>query len=229
MTTLTGSSIFGAGEVLPRGPHRLSRAEVAASQRARLMAATAAVVAEVGFTKATITQITKVAGVSPRTFYEHFTGKEECYLAAYDTFAATLLGRVSADLPPEADWHAFLAGALTAYLRSLEDDPVTARAFLIEIESAGPRARRRRHEAYAAFAALLRARHEAIRERDPSLGRLPERVYLAITHGVRAIVCHELDISPEPQLIMLTDDLLFWITATVQGAATAREQLGVSG
>jgi AcrR family transcriptional regulator len=229
VTILAASSIFGAGDVLPRGPHRLSRDEVAASQRTRLMAATAAVVAEVGFTKATIAQITKVAGVSPRAFYEHFTGKEECYLAAYDTFAASLLGRVGADLPPEADWQAFLAGALTAYLRSLEDDPITARAFLIEIESAGPRARKRRHEAYAAFAALLRERHEAIRAQDPSLGPLPERLYLAITHGVRAIVCHELDTSAEPQLITLTDDLLLWITATFAGAATAREQLGASG
>lgn len=220
-------TIFGAGDPLPRGPHGLSREEVAESQRSRLMAAIAAVVAEVGYPRTTIALITSRAGVSPRAFYEHFDGKEDCYLAAYDAFAASLLERVSTGLDSDPEWHAFVAGALRAYLRALEQDPIVARAFLIEIEAAGPVARRRRHQAYAGFAVLVRERHEAIRSQDPSLGALPEPLYLAIVHGVRAVVCNALDAAPEPRLTDLADDLLLWITATFEGAAVARARLGL--
>jgi hypothetical protein len=70
---------------------------------------------------------------------------------------------------------------------------------------------------------LIRERHRAIRERDPSLGALPDRLFLAIIHGVRAMVCRELDIHPEPQLTELADDVLLWITATFEGAAAAQQ------
>jgi len=190
----------------------------------------ATVVAEVGYAATTIAQISARARVSPRTFYEHFDDKEHCYLTAYDAFAAYLFAGVDPGDPgPTGNWQEFLATALGSYLHNLERDPLVARAFLIEIEVAGPAARRRRHEAYAGFAALLRERHEMFVASDPALVALPERLYLAIVHGVRATVCHELDLHPQPRLTALGDDLLLWITATFQGAAGASLVLGAGG
>jgi AcrR family transcriptional regulator len=217
--------IFGAPEALPRGPHSLSRGQVAASQRARLMAALAEEVAAAGYAAATIAGISRRAGVSPRTFYEHFDGKEDCLFAAYDAFVEILLARMGAEVTPDSDWHEFITSALNGYLGALEDDPVAARAFLIEMDAAGPGARRRRRRAYEQFAELIKVRHAVIRRRDSSLAPLPDRVYLALAHGVRELVCDALEASSRPRLTELGTDLLFWITATIRGAAGAYEEL----
>ena len=44
----------------------------------------AACVAARGYEAVTVADVVAVAGVSA-TFYEHFEGKRECFLAAYDT------------------------------------------------------------------------------------------------------------------------------------------------
>lgn len=74
-----------------------------ANQRSRLIAATIELVAERGYASATVRDIARLAGVSKASFYEHFSGKEECFLATYDT---ALRGAASAVLRGErADGH----------------------------------------------------------------------------------------------------------------------------
>lgn len=187
------------------------------------MAGAAKAVAEQGYGAATIAEITTHARVSPRTFYEHFSDKLDCFLAAYDTFAAVLLARMDPDEEVHADWREFVSRALRAYLGSLEENSTEARAFLVEIDGAGPTARRRRHQAYARFAALIRERHELARGEDPSLAPLPERVYMGIVHGVRELVCDALESRRTPKLTDLEPDVLLWISATIYGAGVVSE------
>ena len=213
--------MFGGGQALPRGPHQLSREEVASSQRERLMESIAATVAEKGYGAATITEISRRAKVSPKAFYEHFSDKLDCYLAAYATFTTVLLGRLADALEPVGDWHEFVRTALDAYLISLEEDPSAARAFLVEIEAAGRDARSRRRASYSAFAAPIRARHELMREQHPELGPLPDRVYLGIVHGVRELAADTLEDDQRPRLRTLAPDMIYWIDAIVAGAAHA--------
>src|SRR5271167_851895 len=79
---------------LPRGPHRLSRAEVENHQRERILAATIAAVGTKGYGATTIGDITRRARVSRDTFYEQFASKEACFLAAYDATTRELLERM---------------------------------------------------------------------------------------------------------------------------------------
>ncbi|HMJ96091.1 MAG TPA: TetR/AcrR family transcriptional regulator, partial [Thermoleophilaceae bacterium] len=60
---------------LPRGTHGLDPSLVAASQRTRLREAVGRTVAEKGYAAATIDDIVRGAGVSKKTFYEHFDDK----------------------------------------------------------------------------------------------------------------------------------------------------------
>ena len=219
-------SVFATPSALPRGPHRLTREQVADSQRGRLLGAIAALVAEHGYAAATITATARRAGVSPNVFYEHFASKEECFLAAYDVFARALLEAIATQVEPTTEWPAFIASAAGAYLGALEADRPAARAFLLEMDAAGPEARRRRHEAFAAFAALLRERHEQMRRADASLGPLPDRIYLGMSLGVRALVCEALEQPSRRPLTDLVPDILHWLTATIHGAAAATELLG---
>ena len=51
----------------------------------------ATVSAEKGLAVTTIADIVREAGVSKRTFYEHFDGKEACFLALYRAVSASAL------------------------------------------------------------------------------------------------------------------------------------------
>lgn len=217
--------MFGEPRALPRGPHRLPREQVVASQRNRLLAATTAIVAEHGYSAATIAEISSRAGVSPKTFYEHFADKLDCFLAGYEVLVTTLVARMGASVTSDSSWPQFIASSLDAYLATLEDEPTAARAFVVEIEAAGPRARARRRAAYQQFADLLKGRHQAMRARDCALAALPDRVYLAIAHGVRELVRDALEAHAAPPLRAMAPDVLFWITAAVHGAALASSEL----
>jgi AcrR family transcriptional regulator len=215
------TTLFGQTTTLPRGPHRLSRQEVQASQRTRLLAAIVDLVAERGYPETTITAITRGAGVSPNVFYEHFADREECFLAAYDAFSAALFARLEALTPSATDWHQFVGGMLEAYFGLLEDEPQVARAFLIEIDRAGPRARARRRAVFLAAADLLYRQHGALRRQDPSLGPLPERAFLGFVHATRDLACDVIEHGDPGAIRALIPDLAQWISASVQGAAAA--------
>jgi AcrR family transcriptional regulator len=211
---------------LPRGPHRLTRREVAASQRRRLERAITELLAERGYAAITIGELAARAGVSRGAFYEHFSGKEDCLLSAYDRWAASLLEAMAGGVTDQTTWDQFIDLALDGYLGSLEADPVAARAFIVEMDGAGPRARERRRQAIHAFAETLGARHRAMRRRRRGLGPLPARVYLGLALGVRELLREALEEADEPSLRGLRADVRTWITATVEGATAARRRTG---
>jgi AcrR family transcriptional regulator len=131
---------------LPRGRHRLSRAEVADSQRSRLLRAMAEAVAERGYANTSVASVLRRAHVSRESFYEQFANKEDCFLAAYDASAGIVLEGMGDALGGErpADAVDRLGGALRAYLAMLQTEPAIARTFLVEVYAAGEAALARR-------------------------------------------------------------------------------------
>jgi len=75
---------------LPPGRHGLPADLVRAHQRMRLLEAAAAALAEQGYGRLTAARVTELAGVSSRTFYQHFEDLWACLLAAYETEAGHL-------------------------------------------------------------------------------------------------------------------------------------------
>jgi AcrR family transcriptional regulator len=75
---------------LPPGRHGIPADLVRAHQRLRLLDAAAAALAEQGYGRLTAARITELAGVSSRTFYQHFEDLWACLLAAYETEASHL-------------------------------------------------------------------------------------------------------------------------------------------
>jgi AcrR family transcriptional regulator len=143
-------------ERLPRGTHGLDPSLVAASQRARLLGAVGRTVADKGYAAATIEDIVRDAGVSKKTFYEHFGDKLTCFLAAYEAASDELFEHVrtaqDAAARGDAEWLSRTRAGIHAYLRWLAAEPALARVFLIEIAAAGPEAlecRERLRDRYA--------------------------------------------------------------------------------
>src|SRR2546425_8449639 len=80
---------------LPSGYTGLPRELVEASQRQRLLHGVTVTVAEKGYGPTTIADITARAGVSKKTFYEHFPDKLACFLAAHDVGGQAMLDAVT--------------------------------------------------------------------------------------------------------------------------------------
>src|SRR3712207_7443206 len=69
---------------VPRGRHAPPLEVRLERQRGRLFEAAASVFARVGYAEASAEAISREAGMSKATFYEHFANKEECILALFD-------------------------------------------------------------------------------------------------------------------------------------------------
>jgi AcrR family transcriptional regulator len=81
---------------LPPGRHGIPADLVRAHQRLRLLEAAATALAEQGYGRLTAARVTELAGVSSRTFYQHFEDLWACLLAAYETEAGRLCEGIEA-------------------------------------------------------------------------------------------------------------------------------------
>ncbi len=182
---------LAAAHLLPAGRHALSRDEVAASQLARLVRAMAEAVAEKGYAATTVADVVARAGVSRKTFYEHFADKEACLLAAYDACAVVFEQRL-VEAVGAGDLRTQLRALVAAYFDGLAEEPAFARTFIVEVLAAGPAALERRAAIHERWARLLLALHEAARAADPSLPAVPLAVARAAIGAVNELGAEEL-------------------------------------
>lgn len=177
-------------ERLPRGRHRLQRGEVEASQRGRLLVATARAVAAKGYVKLTVTDIVELAAVSRRTFYEQFDGREACFLAAYDLGVEYTSGQIAAALEraAEVDWRDRMRTVISTHLQVLAADPEFAQALHVEVLAAGPAALERRAQVFALFTERTRRLYELARERDATLPEHPPAAFQMVTAGIDELI-----------------------------------------
>jgi AcrR family transcriptional regulator len=110
---------------------------------------------ETGYGAMTVESIIGRAGVSRRTFYEHFKNKHEAFLAAYDEAAAQLAEIVIAAVVAAESFARRAQAGLSAVLNFLADEPALARLCVVEVLAAGPEAVRRRGDSVRGFAALV--------------------------------------------------------------------------
>ena len=136
-------------------------------QRERLLRAAALEFAEVGYAGASSESISRRAGMSKATFYEHFANKEECMLALFD-MGTELVQREMAEAARNArvgDARERMKAGTRAFLGALAQHPEFAQTLLVEIIGAGPRAAQRRDQVLQAFADVLDAENAAAARR----------------------------------------------------------------
>ncbi len=142
---------------LPKGPHNLTQEEVVASQSERIFAAIIDAVAEKGYARTSVADVLARARVSRLTFYQLFRDKEDCFVAAFEA-RASLLAQVLESIgqsAPSSDVLTRVDSILSTYLEVLRSDPATARALLIEVYAAGPRALQQRNRSMQQFVDVI--------------------------------------------------------------------------
>lgn len=176
---------------LTGGPHGIPRAVVHEVQRGRLLDALAEVIAEEGYLDTTVHKILKRAGISRRTFYEIFTDKEDCFLAAYQEAADHILVIVQRACRLGGTPEVRVENGLRALLEFAEREPQVARMCVVEAMAAGDKARQRRNKTMEHLTGLAAdALEERCESRDEALlrarvltGGVHEMVYDALCRG----------------------------------------------
>jgi AcrR family transcriptional regulator len=176
------------------------------SQRERLLEATMALCAELGHQSVSVAQISSRAGVSSATFYEQFTGKEDCLVAAYRSAAEQVLEQMSPVLDP-SDWKAEARQALERLLRAVQGNPNAARMLFIESLGGRERMREERRRTLAVF----EERTQDFLDSTPGDAETLDIPAIALVGAVRSIVSRQLRTHTEDQLPMLADELLTWV------------------
>src|SRR5207245_9236021 len=118
--------------------------------------------------------------------------KEDCCLAAEFAAARVNHNRVLAAVDAEPDRHRRLLVGTAAYLDVLDEQPLYARAFLVEIAAAGPRLAEARSESIQRYIQLLQRWYAYARGNDAGLRHLPEGVFVAYVVGSNELVTQRL-------------------------------------
>ena len=219
-------SDLGGELAVPSGPlqagrHPLTREVVLASQRGRLLEAMAETVAERGYGASTVAHVVARAGVSRKTFYEHFSDKEDCFLALYDTGIAYVLGRIAETLDiqdADADAHTRIVAGLQAFLAALADEPAFSRAIILEVHAAGARALARRRATLEAFAQRYLSINQQAREQNPATPELSDEIALALVGAILELVAVRIEDGALRELTELTQPLAEFVERQVAPA-----------
>jgi len=181
----------------PNGP---GRERVARHQRARLHGATIEAVAAQGYPALTVSQLVRLAGISRRTFYEHFADREACFLASHDAIVASAARHAA-----QAE---SLEGAFEALAREIAAEPKAARLALVDVLAAGPAGVERIGRTRAAVERAL-----AERLAGPGEAPLPPAVARGIAGGIWHVARRRLLEDRAHELPQLAEELLGWALA----------------
>jgi len=134
---------------------------VAQNQRERMLRALAEAMAEHGYVATSVADVIRRAGTSRETFYQQFSSKQDCFIAAYEEAAAKVLAGVGRAAGHEGTPLERFDHAVSAYLEALAAEPAFARLFLLEVYAAGPAALNERFKLQRRFVDLMAERLQA--------------------------------------------------------------------
>jgi AcrR family transcriptional regulator len=171
-------------------------------------------VAERGYGATTIAGVVRAARVSKSTFYAHFAGKEECYVALYSAATDNVLDAMrDADAQVAergAGAHERLTAVNRAYLETLAGGGGLTRSLLIEVQTAGTAALAMRRDVLDRFAHLMSGICDDLRRADPGVAAVSAELALAAVGGVNEIVMRHIEqerIEDLPALTGVATDL----------------------
>lgn len=210
----TGGGSENGQKALPRGPQALPRAQVAAHQRERLVEAMIQAVNERGVVATTISDLVARAGISRRTFYEHFENKEDCLLASYDAVVEDEVRRLLGVYASTDGWLEQLEAVIRALFESIARRPDAARLICVEMGASGAVGVQRWADGAARFERFISRGFQ----QAPGPGTIPDPVARAIVGALRKIIysrvrAERTSKSLKSELMRVVPELMTWISA----------------
>ncbi len=181
------------------------------TQRERLLDAMVHCTAQEGYLGTTVAKVIARAGVSRPTFYDYFTNKDDCFLAALaqsEQRASAAVERALSDAPADRA-AATTIGSLIAFANS---EPAHARVLFSEALAGRAGALDSRDRWIDSTAGLIEDAYAKL----PPTARLPDLSSAMLIGGICRLLCARLRRYSEPNLAGLNGDLLTWLSSYEQ-------------
>ena len=209
----------------PSGPRRLPGDLVRAIQRERLVAGMLRAVSELGYRSTNVQDVIEQAGVSRPTFYEHFSNKDDCFLAAFDTCAQRLRDQVAAAADRGGNvWRDRIRLGFIALLAFAAAEPEAARMVIVEARAATPDAALRRVALIDHFATCIDAK---VRELLPTGTTHSPITASGVVGGVESLLYARLNKGQMDDLPALLPSLMYFAVLPYEGHLAASEELAL--
>lgn len=210
----------------PSGARKLPADLIRAIQRERLIVAMLSAAAELGYLETNVQDVIDRAGVSRPTFYEHFSNKEDCFLAAFDTSADRLRRKIDAAVRNGGGtWRDRVRGGLEALLRFAAAEPETARMMVVEARAASTAAVGRRVDLMDEFARCL---DEQARELLPDAAPQTAITASGIVGGVESLLYSRLCKQEYDGIESLLPSMIYFVVLPYEGHQAASEAIAVN-
>ncbi|HEX3909253.1 MAG TPA: TetR/AcrR family transcriptional regulator [Solirubrobacteraceae bacterium] len=191
----------------PSGP--VAREQARARQRLRLAAAMIECVAEDGYRATRVADVIARAGVSRKTFYEHFDNKEDCLLATFDLISEEAMRRVESAYREAQGWPGRVEAAIRALFEAAIENPGALRLSLLEIAAVGPAGIARRERSIERYESFIR---DAL-ELAPGEGEVSDVMLKAVAGGLNRVLYRRVLRADAEELRALVPDLAAWATS----------------
>lgn len=169
------------------GPEALLKALSEAGHRERLLGGLAQVVIAAGYRDATVADVVRRARVSRRTFYEHFSDLDDCFIALNGLLREMSMARIVEAIEGEPE--DVVSAVLDAYVAHLSSSPELLVAYLDHLPATGPRGSAFDREGNRRLATLV----AAARAPQAGVDRVHEDRALVLVAGVRELVRQGVD------------------------------------
>jgi AcrR family transcriptional regulator len=190
-------------------------------QRARLLSAAVVTLDELGYAQATVAHITMRARVSRRTFYDLFSGREECLLAILDDTLERIAAELESANSDAWSWRERVRVGLWVVLSFLDREPVLARVCVVQSARGPQRVLEAREEILARVARTI----DEGRTNSARAAQIPPLTAEGLAGAVLAIVYKRLlKGGGEPSLKGLLNELMSMIVLPYLGPAAAHQE-----
>jgi AcrR family transcriptional regulator len=213
--------------VLPTDRAGREGGHVLEMQRRRLLSATSEIAYEHGVQGLSVATVCERSGLSRKTFYDLFQGREDCLYATFQDGVQQAARIIEQALAGERSWREQVRSSLAALLSFFDREPAVARLLIVEALSSGPRtlrARRRVLDRAIAFIDQGRSEIKAGHEPPPLTAEGTVGAVFSVIHA-RMLTDAESGERDRASLMELTGPLMAMIVQPYLGAAVARREL----
>jgi AcrR family transcriptional regulator len=171
----------------PHAAPKASAEEDLSKFRQRLLDGLALSIAEDGYAKTTVADIVRRARTSRRTFYEHFSSKEDCFIALHNETNDEIISQIYKAVDRSAPWETQVRQAIEAWITATEAIPAVVLSWIRDVPALGAASRRVQREVMEGFIAMVQTLGDTEELRAAGVGPVSRARALMLLGGLREL------------------------------------------
>lgn len=158
------------------------------THRERLLDGLAQALREQEYAAITVASIVQRARTSKRTFYEHFSSKDECLVELLRQSGTHMVARIEESVDPDAEWPTQARQAIEAMVASVAEEPAVHLTWLRAAPTLGAEGRALSREVMSAFVALIESLADTPTLREAGVPPPDPTVAMVLVGGLRELI-----------------------------------------